>query len=698
MRLDLQQLLARVALVAFLTSPQLALALDFNATAIVYWTSVDTLATDSDNLEQKYSLRLTEELAPFLKLQAGYRYYDYTSQFSGLPEASRTRQNPRFQLLYDRPSLSAYLGAERRTSQGTFESEDFQSDALFGGFSWRATRGLTLSGQARDSKNEADVSALGRDGHQRTYLFDATYRRKRWSAGYSFNRNDLEKESTDFASLQDVHRLRLAGSRGFFDERLRLGFSGSAGRIESQSRTSGDDDLAEPIPAVQGLYAIDTSPEVGELEPAPGLIDGDRFTPSPPIIDIGGGNAFRNLGIDVGAILPVSRLEVSVDRPSGPAVLWQVFQSADNLIWERVAGESAEFDAGRQLYRVSFPETNQRFFKVVNISPNVVPVVLVTEIAAFRDLDIEPGESTQDSTLYRGDVSLGLRPSRRVTARFNLGGSNDETVTAGIVRRDFNERHASGSVGVRLTSDLELSGGYRYSDSENRTAGGLFRTTETIDAALRWVPLPTLDAVLSASRRDQAEKELLLQTVDAIRLRVFTALLPDLDLTSTLSYSELTDPTGDQDRNTWSWREDLRSRPTQRWTLDGALGYSLIESPLQESLLERQFFKVGSTWSPGSFLFLNGLFSWSRDNEQTSTGQRYGIFFVPGPKLSVNVSYNQSSTDSERKTSGASVGADYRLNPRVLLTGRWNRSEVTFRGDLTSQTNSLLFGFSIFFY
>ncbi|MGB5514398.1 MAG: hypothetical protein WBP36_07740, partial [Thermoanaerobaculia bacterium] len=111
MRLDLQQLLARVALVAFLTSPQLALALDFNATAIVYWTSVDTLATDSDNLEQKYSLRLTEELAPFLKLQAGYRYYDYTSQFSGLPEASRTRQNPRFQLLYDRPSLSAYLGA-----------------------------------------------------------------------------------------------------------------------------------------------------------------------------------------------------------------------------------------------------------------------------------------------------------------------------------------------------------------------------------------------------------------------------------------------------------------------------------------------------------------------------------------------------------------------------------------------------------
>jgi len=698
MRLNLRQLSARVAFVASLASPQFGHALDFNAIAIVYWTAVETLTTESDNIEQRYSLRLREELAPFLSLQAGYRYYDYTSKFSGLPEASRTRQNPRFELLYNRPSLTANLGIERRISEGTFDIEDFLADALFGGFSWRATRGLTLSGQARDSTNEADVSALGRDSHQRTYVVDAAYRRARWNVGYSFNRNDLENRSTDLLSLQDVHRLRLAGSHDFFDGRLSLGLSGSVGRIESQSRTSGSEDLAEPVPAVQGLYAIDTAPEIGELEPAPGLIDGDRLTPSPPVIDIGGGNAFRNLGVDVGTILPVSRLEVSVDRPSDPAVLWQVFHSADNLIWERIAAETAQFDAGRQLYKISFPETNDRFFKVVNSSPNAVPVVLVTEVTAFRDLAILPGESKQDTTLYRGNVSLGFRPTRRASARFTVGGSNDETVAAGIVRRDFTERHASGSVGVRLTSDLELSGGYRYSDSENRTAEGLFRTTETIDAALRWMPLPTLDAVLSASQQDQSEKELLLQTLDTLRLRVFTALLPDLDLTSSISYSQLTDPIGAQDRNTWSWREDLRSRPTPRWTLDGAVGYSLTETPLQEQLLERKYFNVRSSWSPGALLFLNGQFSWSQDNEQTSIGQRYGLFFVPGPKLSVNVSYNESSTSSERKTSGASIAADYRLNPRVQLSGRWNRSEVTLRGDLTSQTNSLLVGFSIFFY
>jgi predicted porin len=689
---------ATLVLAACLGLSRSATGIDLSASAIVYWTAVDTLTSESDNTEQRYSLRLRQELTPFLSLQAAYRYYDYTAQFTGLPEASRTRQTPSFQLLYNRPRLTANLGAERRTSEGTFDSEDFQADAVYSGFSWRATKGLTLSGQARNSTNEADVSALGRDIDQQTYVFDANYRRARWNLGYSFNRNDLENRSTGFDSLQDVHRLRLAGSHDFFDRRLSLGVSGSVGRIETQSQNAGDDDFAEPVPAVQGLYAIDTAPEVGELDPAPGLVDGDFFTPSPPIIDIGGGNAFRNLGVDLGAILPVSRLEVAVDRPSGPAVVWQVFHSADNLIWEPITGQSAEFDAGRQLYRVRFPETDDRFFKVVNVSPNAAPLVLVTEVTAYRAVAEVPEATDQQGTLYRGDVSLGFRPTRRVSARVNLGGSNDETVTAGIVRRDYTERHAAGTLAVRLTNELEISGGYRYSDSENRGPGELFRTTETVDAALRWAPMPTLDAILSASRRDESERETLLQTIDLLQLTVFTALLPDLDLTSRLSYSELTDPITGQDRNTWSWREDLRSRPTQRWTLDGSIGYSLTETPLNDRLLERQYWSLRSAWSPGAHLFLDGALYWSRDNELTSTSQVFGLSYIPGPKLIVNLSHRETSTDTGRKTSGDSLSANYRLHPRVQLSGSWNRSKVSLSGDLTSQTDSLLVGFSIFFY
>jgi hypothetical protein len=674
------------------------LALDFNAVAIVYWTAVETLTSESDNTEQSYSVRLRQELTPFLSVQGSYRYYDYTSQFSGLPEASRTRQNPNIQFLYNRPVLNASLGYEQRTSTGTFESDDFESDSLFSGFSWRATRGLTLSGQARRSTNVADVSALGRDIEQQIYVFDINYRRAQWTAGYSYSRNDLENQGTGFSSLQDSHRLRLAGGHNFFDRRLSLGISGSVGRIDLDARSLGGDDFAEPVPAVQGLFAINTAPDVGELEPTPGLVDGDFFSPSPPIIDIGGGNAFRNLGVDVGAILPISRIEVAVDRPSGPAVQWQVFHSADNLIWVRIAGESASFDAGRQLYRVNFPETNDRYFKVVNVSPNAAPLVLVTEISAFRRLEDPPEEIEQESTLYRGDLSLGFRPNRRVWARLNVGGSNDETIAADIVRRDFNERHATGGIGFLLAPNLELNGGYRYSESENRGLGELFRTTETLDAGLRWTPLPTLDATLAASRRDEKEQDLLLQTIDTMRFTLFTALLPDLDLTSRITYSELSDPMGNQDRNTWSWREQVRSRPTQRWVLDGAFGYSLTETPLQEELLERQFLNLRSTWSPGAHLFLDGAWNWSQDNDRTTIGQIYGVSFIPGPKLIVSLSYNETSTDSERKTSGQAVLVNYRLNPRAQLTGSWTRSDVTFEGDLTSQTDSLLFGLSIFFY
>ena len=158
------------------------------------------------------------------------------------------------------------------------------------------------------------------------------------------------------------------------------------------------------------------------------------------------------------------------------------------------------------------------------------------------------------------------------------------------------------------------------------------------------------------------------------------------------------DPGTGQDRNTWSWREDLRSRPTQRWTLDGSIGYSLTETPLNDRLLERQYWSLRSAWSPGAHLFLDGALYWSRDNELTSTSQVFGLSYIPGPKLIVNLSHRETSTDTGRKTSGDSLSANYRLHPRVQLSGSWNRSKVSLSGDLTSQTDSLLVGFSIFFY
>ena len=83
-----------------------------------------------------------------------------------------------------------------------------------------------------------------------------------------------------------------------------------------------------------GLFAVDALPDLSTLEPAPDLSNGDFITPArsgilpgSPIIEIGGANTFRNLGLDLGVNRQVTRLEITVNAVSGPGVVWAVWQS-----------------------------------------------------------------------------------------------------------------------------------------------------------------------------------------------------------------------------------------------------------------------------------------------------------------------------------------------------------------------------------
>jgi hypothetical protein len=195
-----------------------------------------------------------------------------------------------------------------------------------------------------------------------------------------------------------------------------------------------------------------------------------------------------------------------VDTLSGPSVVWQVYHSRDNLFWEAVPGVTAVFDMGLLRYQLRFPETEDRFFKAVNVSVNPAPTVRVTEIRALVDLPPDATVEATDDNRYRGDVIVGFRPVRRVSGSFGFGGSNDQTLTAGLVRRDYRESHALARVSVELARSLGLALGYRYADTENLREPVLLRTVNHVNADLSWKPLRTFDAALSLSQRNESER------------------------------------------------------------------------------------------------------------------------------------------------------------------------------------------------
>jgi hypothetical protein len=563
---------------------------------------------------------------------------------------------------------------------------------------WEPRGDFSLSTRFSDTTNVADVGALGRDIERRAALLQARYQRTFWRASYLFTRSELENSANEFSSLQERQEGRLAAARGFLDERLRVSFGGSVSRLDGSERVGAGAELAEPIVVAEGLFAVNPTPEIGELEVAPGLNDGDFVTPAESGIDIGGANTFRNLGLDLGILRPITQLEISVDRPSGFDVVWAVYQSADNLLWEEVPVISSVFDAGTRRYTVRFVETSERFFKVVNLSVNPEPIVLVTELRALRAIEGLEGEGGRETTLYSANVSARYSTrGGRFDAQAAAGGRNDETLAAGLVRRDYDQRYHSVRVGYRLAEDLAARASYRYAESENLVGAELYRESEGLDAGLVWTPISTVRADLSLRRRTESQREVELRTTESAALSLLTELLPDLALSSRLLFSRLLSPEGQEERTNWTWSEALRTRPLPRLTLDGSVSYSRIKTEATGRQFDRSTARLVSIWSATSFINCRGEWGWSETEGAGNVNQRYGVGYAPGPKLFIDVNYNRFSSDAGRKTSGQSVAAQYLLQQRLRLVASASRSETSLNGDVTIRNDSLRIGFNLFF-
>ncbi len=665
-------------------------AADVSGSAVVSGTTTDSDGVESDFMEQQFNINLFQRFTPYISLRFGFDYFDFTTDTETAEIARRSRQ-PMMVLLYSRDRVSGRLALYDRIADGSREVDRFEQRSLAANLSWRPTRGPRFVVDYREDRNVADVSAFGRDVDSRYIALEALYSRPSWSASYAVQQTEVENTAGGFRSDQLRHQFRASGSRSLLDDRLSLRFSGWLSRLDRQTRAAQDADLAEPIPTGQGLAAVDTAPEIGELEATPTLIDGDVETPVAPEIDIGGANTFRNIGFDLGVTRPISRIEIFVDRASSP-VLWQVYRSRDNLFWEQVPFVAAALDPARLRYRLEIRETADRFFKAVNVSPNSAPQVLVTEVRALLEVDAGQFGGEVESTLYRADLVANFRPTERFYGSVGIGGSTDEDVVAGLVRRDFQEVHADARLTVGLAADLSLNLAYSHSDSENLSGSVLMRTVDSMRASLLWDPLPTVDAVLSAERREESGGPRLLQSQETVRLRLLTELLPDLRLISDLDYSRLDDPFADSDRKVYGWRETVEMRPLPNWEVNGSFAYSRYETREGEPSLKRRQLQLWTTWRPTAFLSLAGTWILHEEDDRRSLNQNYSLSYSPGDRWRLSATYQEFDNREQRRTASDSVSSSYRVTNQFILFGNLSRSRFEESSSQTSKITSLRAG------
>lgn len=693
-RIPTARVLALLGSVLVLCGP--AHAGELSGSARVYGGTTDSDGSEVDVVDEKYTFNLRQALTPYLSFLISYRHNNLGTTTEGGAEIERRTRDPQVELIYQRPTLSARFSFQDRRTRGTSAADTLDLRSLLGQFNWQPKVGPSYSLRIRDDSNVADVAVFGRDVTTRGVDFDAVYAWRRWSGRYSYHRSDLENQLTGFRLDQDRHELRADYENRFWDDRLAISLDSWVSRVEQTERVPEGTTLAEPVTAREGLFAIDTLPEVGELDPTPGLVDGDTFSAVAPRIEIGGANTFRNLGVDLGFTRQVSRIEITVDALSGPGLVWEVYHSSDNLNWEPIGGVTSIFDVALLRYTLSFPEITDRFFKAVNVSINTLTDVAVTEIRALVDVE-QLGRREGEATTYRANLNARFTPNQRMTASLNFGLSNDQDLAEGLLSRDLEEINYGANLRFDLTSDLQVRMGYRFADVEDIQPPVLDREEEQWNVALEWSPLATVNTMLVASRRDESDGATLIRSSDRIRLRAMTELLPDLRLTSEVTYFLVDDPFSGFEQSGWRWRETLESSPTDRWTFGGTVATTWYDSTGTVTLTRRTNLQFHTTWTVTPYLSMTGNWNYGKDDRQETLTQRYSLFWAPGPKLSASVSYQDSDSEEVRETTGTGASVNYRLYRRFTLFANLARSTYESTGTERSKITSLRAGFNYFF-
>jgi hypothetical protein len=629
---------------------------------------------ETDVLDQRYQVTLVQPLTLHLGLNLNFLYRDLkTSPDTGLDFERRTAQ-PGVDLYFQRNRFSSRLSYRERRTRGTSLADQLDATSFLASMTWDPQRGPLARLQYRDETNFSNVAVFGRDVTNRTWDFEVGRDYKDWSAWYEYSQVRVDNALSGLNLKQAQHELRGSYQVKAWEDRMTFFANGQVRRVNNDSRVPSGTLFDRPVPARRGLFAVDTTPEIWRLDPAPALIDGDTATPVEPDIDIGGANTFRNIGVDLGFIRPVSQLEVTVDRLSGPNLIWEVYHSPDNLNWELVPGVTSVWDTTFLRYSIRFPETEDQYFKVVNVSVNTENNVLVTEIRALREVE-SIGRTTGETTDVRTNLNLLFEPNDRVSGSFSLGYNDEDDVIPGVTIRSIRDLYYTSNLRFVLTPDLDLSMYYGFSDREEDRGPFLSRGDRNMGASLNWDPLPTVDGQLSVNRREETQFGATLRTDNTARLRLATELFPELMLTTELIANDSENDFAGFSQSSWTWRESLISQPTRHWTLSGTYSYSDFESSGSVSLSKRTSLSVRTAWTPVPAINIGITYGQGKDDNRKTSDQRYYLVWSPGRKLTCSLVYNENEAVGFRKISSTSVQVQYRPHQRLRLFVTGSNSE-----------------------
>lgn len=566
-----------------------------------------------DNLRREVNGHFTRPLAPYLNLNLGLRYYRYDQDLDLSLGSYREEIQPTGELRWDHPLYQLSATAMRRKVTTSNEDAIVTTDYLYS-FHSRDTDYPLIKASYEVQHTYFPDDPAGRDIRNRRFQIGADYSRRGTTAAYNFSRQRSENIVSGLRSLNLRHLLHWNGQYGG----ARAGRLSLTGGLTSQYQDQVDEAPAggavlELLAARAGLYALDDGPDLDPLVPVPGLIDGDTADPTDPAIDIGGAHININLGVDLGAPVPVAGIYVYTDRPSGEQVRWQVYVSEDNLTWEVWDQAPLQvFNVALNRYEISFAPSDRRYVKVVNAGLNEVAQVLVTELEVLRERPAVAREHRLTFiNLMDGRVGYKLSERWRTSLDVSLqhselmGKTGDRTLGGAGWRLDY---EASEAVAHHLRVDFSVQTG----NGDEATQGD-----RTLGYSLVFHPLAAWRGALAVNDRHSTLEKEDAQDLRGVSLENTMALLPGLEFRLGGGATRTDDHLGGMRIDSWHSRFGLAADPRAglKIALDGH--YQESTGGVDGGTRIRRTGNLAVDWRPGSRLYVRANLQGVSENTDT---------------------------------------------------------------------------------
>jgi len=493
---------------------------------------------------------------------------------------------------------------------------------------------------------------------------------------YVYTRSDTENRLTNFDTLEQIHFGRAEYSHSFWDGRF---FLDSSYRINySTFEFSGGPSAQAPLLRFQGIFSLDNTPEDGPaLSVNNALIDGDLIVSTGIDIGLSGDElTLTNIGVDLGSSVRVNEIQLWVDRrltqPVADSFSWSVYTSPDNLdtsTWTLVTTVSpAPFGTFENVFRISFPEVNTRFIKVVTRPLlDTVPGapsfqnIFVTEMETFGTVSSASAQQTQENIDWTYELNLRTRVTDRTTLGYNFFYNFRDQDPISNKRTELSNTF---SVNHILNEVFSTAGSFNRSD---RSEGDIDTVEYNYSLFLKGAYLPTFDQTLTFSGRSQKTEDDSSDDLSVIlrsNARLYRGWSALVDAGYNWSRPEASDTT----EESLLLRASTNFVPNQMLTINLDYRQREVIEPEKNS---RYDFTVQAFFVPtGSLSFSARYNIVNRAGTDTKTLQNYTVTWSPFPEgaLQFLFTYNETLASAEnRRDTTIGPGLNWTISNHFFL-------------------------------